>query len=460
MSTNDIERIVIRHVSGSKANQIEQIPFVGLTEITIGRDPSSNIAFDSPRDDIASRRHAVIRVVRGDQISFRLADLASSNGTFLNGERITEEKELLPEDTIGLGKNGLKFIFDVQPRPANLVSRTRVIDINDPATTRVIKTAEIAASTAAQDVVTKGNISVEPAAQRFEPPPKPGIGKETVIRMLGEERRATSRVWISALVGVAAFAALGGGAFYWKHKHDLEEMKNQKMILASKVDQSKADVEQRAEDEERKREEERGLTPQDIVKKFGNTTAKVDRTWRLYDQQTGKPVFHQTFKVTLGRGKNQQSFTYPAYVQLPGNLGIVRWLTLGDDNRTNIEIGGKASGTGFVVSEQGFMLTNKHVAAPWNLAFGQEDPANAYGHGWLYQYKGGPGARDPKLRTPTLIDLNDDDYYVLQRPAASSSRATSLFWPDNSIFPTRARGSPIRFSGETTCSKFASRTAA
>jgi len=34
MSINEIERIVIRHVSGSKANQIEQIPFVNLTEIT------------------------------------------------------------------------------------------------------------------------------------------------------------------------------------------------------------------------------------------------------------------------------------------------------------------------------------------------------------------------------------------------------------------------------------------
>jgi len=219
MSINEIERIVIRHVSGSKANQIEQIPFVNLTEITIGRDPSSNIAFDSPRDDIVSRRHAVIRVIRGDQISFRLADLGSSNGTFLNGEPITEEKELLPEDTIGLGKNGLKFIFDVQPRPANMVSRTRVIDITDPASTRIIKATGItAASTAAQDAVTKGNISVEPALQKFEPPPKPGIGRETVIRMLGEERRSTSRVWISALAGFVAFAALGGGAFYWKHK--------------------------------------------------------------------------------------------------------------------------------------------------------------------------------------------------------------------------------------------------
>jgi serine protease Do len=145
MSNNGVEQIVIRHLSGSKANQIEYISLADLNEITIGRDPRSSIAFDSARDDIVSRRHAVIRVVRGDQISFRLADLGSNNGTFLNGKQIKGEEELLPEDSIGLGKNGLKFVFDVQPRPAYLVARTRIIDISDAAATRVIESAGIAA---------------------------------------------------------------------------------------------------------------------------------------------------------------------------------------------------------------------------------------------------------------------------------------------------------------------------
>src|ERR1700719_3987546 len=176
MSNNGVEQIVIRHLSGSKANQIEHISFAGVNEITIGRDPRSNIAFDSSRDDIVSRRHAVIRVVRGDQISFRLADLGSTNGTFLNGTQIKEEEELLPEDSIGLGKNGLKFVFDVQPRPANLVARTRVIDVSDAAATRVIDTAGIAA----RDAVLAGDTGIQPPpVPKFEPPPKVGVGKET-----------------------------------------------------------------------------------------------------------------------------------------------------------------------------------------------------------------------------------------------------------------------------------------
>jgi serine protease Do len=411
MSNNGVEQIVIRHVSGSKANQIEHISLAGVNEITIGRDPKSNIAFDASRDDVVSRRHAVIRVVRGDQISFRLADLGSNNGTFLNGERIKEEAELLPEDSIELGKNGLKFVFDVQPRPANLVARTRVIDVSDAAATRVIDTAGIAA----RDAVLAGDTGIQPPpVPKFEPPPKVGVGKETVLHLLGEERRATSRVWVSSLAGLAAVVALGGGAIYWKQVHDKAAaeagLQRTKEEIAKTADEQQADLAQKTEEDRRKAEEERGLSAQEIVERFGNATAQITRAWRLYDQTTGRPIFHQTVSVPISKKERK---TLPAYVLLP-NGKTVRWLTLEDDNRTNIPIGERARGTGFAVSEQGFVLTNKHVAAPWNLKFGLEDEGR---YGWLYEYDVGRAAangRKPKLKEPKLIDLNDDRYEELR----------------------------------------------
>ena len=411
-NNNEIERIIIRHISGSKANQVEQIPFEGLTEITIGRDPSSKIMFDSPRDDIASRRHAVIRVMRGDKNSFRLADLGSSNGTFLNGERITEEKELLPEDSIELGKNGLKFVFDVQPRPPYLVSRTRTIAVNDPAATRLVKAAEVAvAVTSIQEADGNGDIKVDSSIQKFEPPLKPGVGKETVMRLLGEERRATSRVWISSLAGVAAVVALAGGAFYWKHQRDL---KNEEALLVSKIDQNADVIEEKNQEEQRRQAEARGLSSQEVVTLFGNATAQINRSWRLYDKATGDPVFQLTFGGVVGEGGHRQIKIFPAYVRLAGNGPIVRWLTLEHDNRSNIEIGGSGSGTGFVVDEQGFMLTNKHVAAPWNLSFGQADPANGYGYGWLFEEADYFDTKKKHHKPPTLIDLTNDQNAFLR----------------------------------------------
>jgi len=69
MTGNGQTRIVVRHVSGSKVNQVEQIALNGLREITIGRDPGCNIAYDQKRDDVVSRRHAAIRIGDGDKPS-------------------------------------------------------------------------------------------------------------------------------------------------------------------------------------------------------------------------------------------------------------------------------------------------------------------------------------------------------------------------------------------------------
>src|ERR1700688_917973 len=140
-------RIVIRHLSGSKVNQIDQFDLAGLQEITLGRDPNSTVAYDVQRDDEVSRRHVVIRIKNDKELYFRLADLNSSNGTMLNGERIGGEVELLPDDVVELGSGGPKFTFDVQPRPANLPSRTRQMGSIDAAATRVVAASAQAAAT-------------------------------------------------------------------------------------------------------------------------------------------------------------------------------------------------------------------------------------------------------------------------------------------------------------------------
>src|SRR5262245_43405116 len=104
-------RVIIRHLGGSKVNQVEQIPLKDLHEITLGRDASSTVAYDTRRDDVVSRRHAVIRIEDGENPVFRLSDLGSSNGTLLNGEPISGDVELAPDDVVELGKGGPKFSF-------------------------------------------------------------------------------------------------------------------------------------------------------------------------------------------------------------------------------------------------------------------------------------------------------------------------------------------------------------
>src|SRR5271155_4810405 len=96
-------RIVVQHVSGSKANQSENFPLDEYAELVIGRDPICNIVFDAEREHYVSRRQAVIRITGGDHPSFKIVDLGSTNSTLLNGAKISSEAELLPGDTVELG---------------------------------------------------------------------------------------------------------------------------------------------------------------------------------------------------------------------------------------------------------------------------------------------------------------------------------------------------------------------
>src|SRR5579863_9570824 len=101
-----VTRIVITHLNRGKVNQIDQWPLDSMNEIALGRDQNSTIAFDLQRDDMVSRRHAVIRIERGDPPVCKIRDLGSSNGTSVNGMKVTQETELFPGDVIELGNSG------------------------------------------------------------------------------------------------------------------------------------------------------------------------------------------------------------------------------------------------------------------------------------------------------------------------------------------------------------------
>lgn len=71
---------------------------------TIGRDSGNDIILTSPA---VSARHAVISR-RGAE--YWAKDLGSTNGTYLNGERLTASVRLRPQDKITLGETTLQFM--------------------------------------------------------------------------------------------------------------------------------------------------------------------------------------------------------------------------------------------------------------------------------------------------------------------------------------------------------------
>jgi hypothetical protein len=73
-------------------------------EILLGRDPSAAAGF-------VSARHAIIRMRGGTPM---IADLGSTNGTYVNGEQIASETTLRPGDTVAIGST--RMVYETERR--------------------------------------------------------------------------------------------------------------------------------------------------------------------------------------------------------------------------------------------------------------------------------------------------------------------------------------------------------
>ena len=93
MQGSDSYRLVVRR--GPQPNQTFDLT---KEQITLGRDITNDIVINDPE---VSRHH--LSLSRGTE-GYTLEDLNSTNGTFVNGQRLTSPRPLRPGDAIGLGE--------------------------------------------------------------------------------------------------------------------------------------------------------------------------------------------------------------------------------------------------------------------------------------------------------------------------------------------------------------------
>lgn len=79
--------------------------------LTVGRQDGNDIVFDDPR---VSRRH--LRVEVSSNVAY-LTDLGSSNGTFVNGQRLEGVRSLRDGDIVDLGESRLRVAVSAEDRP-------------------------------------------------------------------------------------------------------------------------------------------------------------------------------------------------------------------------------------------------------------------------------------------------------------------------------------------------------
>lgn len=108
------------------ANHKQQIFALTKDTIQIGRDKDSDIRMNADVT-VVSKRHAML--TRKDGLHF-ITDLASFNGTLVNGKRISTPTELHDDDRIQLGTNGPTLVLHDPSHPVPVPLAPVKIDAN------------------------------------------------------------------------------------------------------------------------------------------------------------------------------------------------------------------------------------------------------------------------------------------------------------------------------------------
>lgn len=95
--------------------------------VNVGRDLSNDIVIN---DSEVSRNHARLTAQAG---AYQLEDLASTNGSFLNGQRVTVPRMLKPGDVVGFGETITLDYTYYSESAATIVASRAALDPSEPA---------------------------------------------------------------------------------------------------------------------------------------------------------------------------------------------------------------------------------------------------------------------------------------------------------------------------------------
>jgi S1-C subfamily serine protease len=474
--------IIIRHVSGTKANQVEEIPLQGFREVLIGREANANVRFDADREDLVSRNHA--RIVRdpADPNGFLLMDLDSRNGTFINRQRIYGASRLQHGDRVQLGPSGPEFSFELDPPPA--VRATRLADAVPIPPTRE----------AGVPIATGGPAMPPGMADTGQGTTSRPVGRATVERMLGEvttQMKGESRktMW-AAVIGILVVLAGGIGYFVWQRGQQgkvMDEARKAQTELLAQIEILKAKPTRSPEDAAALARMQTKLndaiatiqkggpgdkpsgspvvqtpgpgggpsapngsgvvSPAEINKANAASVILIEATWKITDTETGSQIYMFHLQNTQKACPDVAESEYlPVFVEdeekdgAKTNKVLSPVLTTLSNNGNNAPIvSAQYSGSGFIVGGEGFFLTNRHVMAPWRSPWNTADFVKAH-WGLVFKYGSLQGCI-PASQFPSVWVPDQGSKYVVDQRNADSIVASGRL--DANVLQTKVQGEAV-----------------
>ncbi|HYK81998.1 MAG TPA: FHA domain-containing protein [Gemmatimonadales bacterium] len=316
-------------LSGARVGQVES---VHKAYIALGRHPLSDVRFDAERDREVSSRHAAI-VRQG--AAFVLRDVGSTNGTFVNDQRIAGDVTLQDGDVIRFGPQGPAVEFRVvaaEPGDVSAGARASAERISAP---REQYPA----------------VGLPPAAPPAEPPRR---RSSTAVRIAAEvarqtrQLRLTTKVLIGLLLAVlAAFAWL-----QWNARRDAREVV---------YFEDRADSLSLAAAQLMARVQTELASVRDALQRSQAEVARLRRELATADSR-GDPRAVSRLRAALDTAATRQR-------ELAG-AAAVDYRAISRKNQDAVALvvvefsdSERFSGTAFAVDSEGTLVTSKHVLA-------------------------------------------------------------------------------------------------
>jgi pSer/pThr/pTyr-binding forkhead associated (FHA) protein len=166
--------IELRILSGARAGHVERFT---KSVISIGRHALNDLRLDQERDIEASRRHAEIRVVDGRMM---VHDLSSTNGTWVNGERVEDEHQIRSGDVVSFGREGPRVEVHVT-----------------------------------SDAASVAGASPMASPPQSAPPTPPKVSRPTPVAARESARLATRNQMPKLMAGAAVLVVFAAATAYW-----------------------------------------------------------------------------------------------------------------------------------------------------------------------------------------------------------------------------------------------------